>query len=399
MLNIFLIQLLLIVYCDKNKENNDKENAGVTIGTINNPSAEQNFNSSRLEGKIDKFGIEGKIIDASSDNEKPNPLKDGGTQDVSIKLDIKKEEDIELKELKEHIISLLKKIVSDSHDTKHDNSSSAEGNTKENNSSVNNEEKSNNENSVSTNKVNNDKQEFNDNIKKKNSNNSNNGNVTKNNDNQSTERTNNTEVSDNKKENNEKIQNTGDLKKESILKENKNGINLNKNGPDIPKEFENSEEFKSIKGGIQILNAIVTNLGLIRTKLKSNPHLGKVKGILAYKTKNNEYFDYWGRIYFNKIGDNYIDSSGYFEAIPCDSMEDIVKYGKLTPNGFFQSKSLTNDELKEQFITIKLILEEIAREKKINIKDLLKSDCDISIVDRLIFAQTYKEKDYESLFK
>lgn len=149
-------------------------------------------------------------------------------------------------------------------------------------------------------------------------------------------------------------------------------------------------EFATIQGSVRILNTITRNLDILKKISKKKDIIGKIKGILIYKS-NDSYKDYWGRIKFEKIGDKYIDETGYFEGIVCSSFHEIAEEGNITPIGFFQSKKLTRGELGSQFTTTKILVDEIAHDKNQNIKELMEANNDMSVIDKLIFAYAYKK--------
>lgn len=151
-----------------------------------------------------------------------------------------------------------------------------------------------------------------------------------------------------------------------------------------------AHEFTSIQGSVRILNIISRNLDILKKNADSKELIGGIKGILIYK-KDDEYKDYWDKLKFKKVGDKYIDDTGFFEGILCKTYQQIADEGNITPIGFFQSNKLTRGQLGAQFTSIKILIDEIAREKKKNIRELMDENGDMSVVDKLIFAYAYKK--------
>lgn len=164
----------------------------------------------------------------------------------------------------------------------------------------------------------------------------------------------------------------------------------------IRKELLDAETFKhefaTIQGSVCILNIITRNLDIIKKSANNISIIGKIKGILVYKKDEDDYRDYWDKIKFKKTEENkYVDETGFFEGILCSSFEKIAEDGNITPIGFFQDKKLTRGQLGAQLTTIKILIDEIASEKKKNIRELMSENNDMSVVDKLIFAYAYRK--------
>lgn len=149
------------------------------------------------------------------------------------------------------------------------------------------------------------------------------------------------------------------------------------------------KEFETANGGLHILYTIANNVKTLKKDWKFKKNIERINGILIYE-KDGIYHDYWDKLTFAKDKDKYTDETDIFEGMPVNSYEEIIEKGNLTPIGFYQSKDLTEDDHEKHFKTIKNIIRELAKERKVNIPELFRENNKIPIIDRLIFARAYK---------
>lgn len=106
-------------------------------------------------------------------------------------------------------------------------------------------------------------------------------------------------------------------------------------------------------------------------------HKGQVEGIrpirhvLVYPVGNNEYSDYWGFLKF-RYNDRgmLVDPTGYFEGYKVQSKEEIPKEGKLTDIGLYQKTEQTKEEMDGNYVSMKMLIDEISRNTKKDIQTL-----------------------------
>lgn len=133
----------------------------------------------------------------------------------------------------------------------------------------------------------------------------------------------------------------------------------------------------------EVFCSFLQNLDLIRNKLKNRPGIGRIRGVLIYESYHLT--DYWGRLRFKKEDDRFVDDTGYFEGIRVDKFEDVLKQGKMTETGFVQKKDMGSGEVNEDVMTMKLLLNEVAKEKNVPVSRVVEERCNLSIVEELAF--------------
>lgn len=154
----------------------------------------------------------------------------------------------------------------------------------------------------------------------------------------------------------------------------------------------NKEDMKLINGGIRVLNAFEQNKDILKSLFPKDMY-GKIGNVLIYKNKHGEYEEYWGKIKFHmNNNDEYVDETGFLQGKLVDSVEDIVEKGKITDTGFFQSKDMSDEQLRESFHVMQVLISEIARIKNKRIVDVMSEEVRMTPLDRLIFEKNYKEK-------
>ncbi|EPR79562.1 hypothetical protein SLOPH_1753 [Spraguea lophii 42_110] len=152
------------------------------------------------------------------------------------------------------------------------------------------------------------------------------------------------------------------------------------------------DEEDGIVGGMSILNFIRKYKKEIK-KYASE----KVKDVLIVKKKNIEnindgyiYRDYWGILDFKRINDKYVDSTGIFEGKILSSIKEIIDNGKITELGLFQYKNITYSAKERNFIFIKKIIKNIAKDKNKKYLEILKEKNEFTPLEQRIFNNNYK---------
>lgn len=126
-----------------------------------------------------------------------------------------------------------------------------------------------------------------------------------------------------------------------------------------------------LSDGLAAANVLSTYYGVLLE------HKGQVEGIrpirhvLAYPIGNNEYSDYWGFLKF-RYNDRgvLVDPSGHFEGHKVQSKEEIPKEGRLTDIGLYQKTEQTKEEMDGNYVSMKMLIDEISRSTKKDIQSL-----------------------------
>lgn len=88
-----------------------------------------------------------------------------------------------------------------------------------------------------------------------------------------------------------------------------------------------------------------------------------------------------------------MDETGFYEGKVVNSAKEVLESGKLTKNGFYQSKNLPDQEVEKDFQVTKFLLNAISKERRgISINDMANENCDLPLVDKLLFARRYTYK-------
>ncbi|KAI5132716.1 hypothetical protein NEAUS06_0312 [Nematocida ausubeli] len=92
---------------------------------------------------------------------------------------------------------------------------------------------------------------------------------------------------------------------------------------------------------------------------------------MAYPIGGGIYSDYWGKIQFKMNQDGgLIDSSGYFTGVPVESKDEIISTGILSDIGFYQARDLSKDVMSQNYISAKMLIEDISNTTKKDIQEL-----------------------------
>lgn len=150
---------------------------------------------------------------------------------------------------------------------------------------------------------------------------------------------------------------------------------------------------QNLDGGMSVLCIISKNMDLIKSKIKYKNTLNRISDVLIYKDQDKKPRDYWGRLTFNNTDGKYVDETGFYEGKLVSSVKEILEKGRLTKNGFYQSKDIPPENLEKGFETSKFLIGEIAKERKMAVKDVLSEECNhLSSADRLIFSRQYPKR-------
>lgn len=138
---------------------------------------------------------------------------------------------------------------------------------------------------------------------------------------------------------------------------------------------------QDIESGLSAVTAISNHYDSIRKR--ENDFAGTIGKILIYKD-GDVFRDYWGKLKFTYQDGRYVDEKGYFEGVAVKDREEIMERGVLTDIGFFQDGSISSEEVNNQYITMKMIMDEIASSSHLSMDDLQKEKMDVSTVTRLV---------------
>ncbi|ORD96351.1 hypothetical protein HERIO_1712 [Hepatospora eriocheir] len=116
----------------------------------------------------------------------------------------------------------------------------------------------------------------------------------------------------------------------------------------------------------------------------------KIKNISIYD-ESGKYFDYFLDVEFIRVGENFIDNkSGVLIGKLFNSRDELIKMSKMSKTGFWIDKNTTEMEDEMNLNNAKALLAEQIKDVN-NIKKIT-SDCDIPLVDTLIFEDSYPNK-------
>ncbi|KAM0672226.1 hypothetical protein OCOL_000884 [Ordospora colligata] len=153
---------------------------------------------------------------------------------------------------------------------------------------------------------------------------------------------------------------------------------------DAKTRIEMLKSIEHIPMNYNLLCTFFQNIGFIRDKLKNKPGIGVVRNVIVYDN-GNQLIDYWSRLVFKEQAGRLIDETGYFEGIKVSKFEDVLKDGKMTVSGLIQKRDISSMEALDTLNTIKLLLNEVANEKKIPLHNLINESCTLSTVEEVVF--------------
>lgn len=149
----------------------------------------------------------------------------------------------------------------------------------------------------------------------------------------------------------------------------------------------------SFEGGLSVLCILSKNMSLVKEKIPHTDAVGRVRAVLVLKSEGDETKDYWGRLKFRETSGTYIDETGFYEGKLVGSTRELLERGKLTKNGFYQSKDLPDREVEKDFQVTKFLLSAISKAKGTSVADMARESCDLPLVDKLLFARRYTYKE------
>lgn len=141
--------------------------------------------------------------------------------------------------------------------------------------------------------------------------------------------------------------------------------------------------------GMDVLCVVSKNIGLIKDKIAHTDPVGKVRDVLIYRDENNGLVDYWGVLKFREENGTYVDETGYYEGSMAENVKQVLEKGRLTKNGFYQLKEISDQEVDAGFRSTQGLIAKIAAEKGLSVQDLKNDQCELSAVDKLLFARAY----------
>ncbi|KAH9411056.1 hypothetical protein HK407_08g13300 [Ordospora pajunii] len=126
------------------------------------------------------------------------------------------------------------------------------------------------------------------------------------------------------------------------------------------------------------------NISFIKERLRNKPGIGIVRNVIVYDN-GGQITDYWGRLVFRAQENRLVDETGYFEGVKVAKFEHVLKDGKMTESGLIQKRGIPSTEAVDALNTIKLLLNEVANEKKIPLHNLINKNCISSTVEEVAF--------------
>lgn len=154
-----------------------------------------------------------------------------------------------------------------------------------------------------------------------------------------------------------------------------------------------TRHLENFEGGLSVLCILSKNINLIKEKIPHRDSVGRVRDVLVLKGEEDDVKDYWGRLEFRESDGTYVDETGFYEGKLVGSTKELLDSGKLTKNGFYQSKDLPESDVEKDFQVTKFLLSAISKVKETSISDMARENCDLPLVDRLLFARRYTYKE------
>lgn len=147
---------------------------------------------------------------------------------------------------------------------------------------------------------------------------------------------------------------------------------------------------EGLRDGIAAVNVLTTYYSLLVQKKGMIEGIKPITGILVYPAGNGVYMDYWGMLKFTMNEHNtLVDDSGYFVGYKVSSKEEIIRQGYLSEIGFYQLKSTPEEEMNNNYIAAKMLIQEISNETKKDIDTLHKEKIGLDFISGM---QEYYER-------
>ncbi|KAI5186958.1 hypothetical protein NEHOM01_1824 [Nematocida homosporus] len=128
---------------------------------------------------------------------------------------------------------------------------------------------------------------------------------------------------------------------------------------------------EGLRDGISAANVLGSYYDVLVGLKKPIQGISPITGILAYPISDNLYTDYWGIIKFHPNSQGLLtDKSGYFYGERVNSRKDIMRHGSLSEIGFYQKRGLTENEMNNNYIAVKMLIQEISNITKKDIETL-----------------------------
>ncbi|KAI5166121.1 hypothetical protein NEIRO03_0913 [Nematocida sp. AWRm78] len=153
----------------------------------------------------------------------------------------------------------------------------------------------------------------------------------------------------------------------------------------------------NIKDGLAAANVIGNYYNTLVERKGAISGISPITGIMAYPIGNGLYTDYWGKIKFQmNEGGTLVDSSGYFSGVPVGTKEEIISTGDLSDIGFYQQKGLPEEVANQNYISTKMLIEEIANTTKKDVQQLHDEKIDFQFLDGIMGYYKNQKKQLES---
>ncbi|KAI5190554.1 hypothetical protein NEMIN01_1092 [Nematocida minor] len=160
-------------------------------------------------------------------------------------------------------------------------------------------------------------------------------------------------------------------------------------GPSSNSSFMSSSD---IKDGIAAASVISNYYDTLVQRKGAIGGITPISGIMAYPVSNGVYTDYWGKIQFTMGQDGVlVDSSGYFTGEPVGSKNEILTSGYLSDIGFYQKKGIPKEMMDQNYISTKMLIEEIASATQKDVQALHNEKIDLNFLEG-IFDYFKKQK-------
>lgn len=152
---------------------------------------------------------------------------------------------------------------------------------------------------------------------------------------------------------------------------------------------------EGLRDGIAAANVLCTYYSILIHRKGRVEGIKPISNILVYPVGESVYTDYWGALKFTQNGSGaLLDESNYFTGQKVSSKEEIIKKGYLSDIGFYQAKDIPEAEMNSNYITAKMLIQEISNETKKDIDVLHREKVGLEFISGL---QEYYQKEQEQI--
>jgi len=154
---------------------------------------------------------------------------------------------------------------------------------------------------------------------------------------------------------------------------------------------------EEVKEGIAAASILGSHYDALTAKKGIVEGIKQIRSVLVYPLKNGLFTDYWGKIMFryNESG-VLVDETGLFQGHKVEKKEEILKSGHLTEIGLYQKNNLPKEEVDSNYVSMKLLLGEIANSTHKDIKTLHDEKVGLEFVEGITEYYNHMQRSQNS---